>query len=118
MCASDWLSAAAGGSLQGANFRQTLWAFSAKLPAWESSGSTKRLLTLIFGESGWHASRHSSARVAAGATAPTAVKIYNAAAATGRGPADVTLGVQLAVPGNAYSGSYSSTWTFTIASGP
>jgi hypothetical protein len=30
----------------------------------------------------------------------------------------VNLGVQLAVPGNTYSGSYSSTWTFTIASGP
>lgn len=56
--------------------------------------------------------------VPAAATAPTAVKIYNAAAATGKGTADVTLGVRLAVPGNAYSGSYSSTWTFTIASGP
>jgi hypothetical protein len=56
--------------------------------------------------------------VPAAASAPAAVKIYNAASATGTGPANITLGVQLAVPGNAYSGSYSSTWTFTIASGP
>jgi hypothetical protein len=56
--------------------------------------------------------------VPAAATAPAAVKIYNAAAATGTGPGNVTLGVQLAVPGNAYSGSYSATWTVTIASGP
>jgi hypothetical protein len=56
--------------------------------------------------------------VPAAATAPTAVKVYNAASATGRGTSNVTLGVQLAVPGNAYNGTYSSTWTFTIASGP
>lgn len=56
--------------------------------------------------------------VPAAATAPAAVKVYNAAAATGTGPSNLTLGVQLAVPANTYSGSYSSTWTFTIASGP
>ena len=54
----------------------------------------------------------------AGATAPTAVKVYNAAAGTGGGPLTLTLSVQLAIPARAYSGSYSSTWTFTIASGP
>lgn len=56
--------------------------------------------------------------VPAAATAPAAVKLYNAAASTGTGPSTVTLGVQLAVPANAFNGSYSSTWTFTIASGP
>ena len=56
--------------------------------------------------------------VPAAATAPAAVKIYNAAAGTGTGPSNVSLGVRLAVPGNAYTGSYTSTWTFTIASGP
>lgn len=54
----------------------------------------------------------------AGATAPTAVKLFNAAAGTGSGPASVTLGATLAIPPSASSGSYSSTWTLTIASGP
>jgi hypothetical protein len=54
----------------------------------------------------------------AGSSPPTAAKLYNAALNTGGGPATVTLTFQLTVPANAYSGSYSSTWTFTIASGP
>ncbi|HZQ76778.1 MAG TPA: hypothetical protein VFE55_05575 [Acidimicrobiia bacterium] len=54
----------------------------------------------------------------AGATAPTPVKVYNAAAGTGGGPLTLTLSVKLAVPASAYMGSFSSTWTFTIASGP
>ena len=54
----------------------------------------------------------------AAATAPTAVKVFNAAAATGGGAMTVTLSFQLAVPASAYSGSYTSTWTFTVASGP
>jgi hypothetical protein len=54
----------------------------------------------------------------AAATAPTAVKVFNAAAATGGGAMTVTLSFQLAVPASAYAASYTSTWTFTIASGP
>jgi hypothetical protein len=54
----------------------------------------------------------------AAATAPTAVKVYNAAANTGGGPLTLTLSFQLSIPASAYSGSYTSTWTFTIASGP
>jgi hypothetical protein len=54
----------------------------------------------------------------AGATAPAAVKVFNAAANTGGGPLTVTLSFQLSVPASAYSGSYTSNWTFTIASGP
>lgn len=54
----------------------------------------------------------------AAATAPTAVKVYNAAVNTGGGPSTVTLSFQLAIPASARSGSYTSTWTFTIASGP
>jgi hypothetical protein len=56
--------------------------------------------------------------VPAGATAPAAVDIYNAAAGTGEGANDVTLDFSITVPGYAYDGSYSSTWTYTIASGP
>ncbi|MFT4035198.1 MAG: WxL domain-containing protein [Patulibacter sp.] len=51
-------------------------------------------------------------------TAGTTTKVYNAAANTGRGPSTITLAMRLAVPANTLSGSYSSTWTYTLASGP
>ena len=54
----------------------------------------------------------------AAAIAPTAVKLFDAKAHTGLGQFLVTLAMQLAVPANAYSGTYTSTWTVTIASGP
>jgi hypothetical protein len=54
----------------------------------------------------------------AAATPPTAVKVFNAAANTGAGPTLVTLTSQIAVPANSYKGTYTSTWTITIASGP
>lgn len=54
----------------------------------------------------------------AAATAPTAVKLFDAAASTGAGPADITLGAKVSVPPNAYAGTYTSTWTLTVASGP
>jgi photosystem II stability/assembly factor-like uncharacterized protein len=54
----------------------------------------------------------------AASTPPAASKVYNAGAASGYGSSTVTLTTQLSVPGKAYSGSYSSTWTFTISSGP
>ena len=56
--------------------------------------------------------------VPAGTTAPTAAAIYSANTGTGEGPADVTLNFAVAVPGSSFSGAYTSTWTFTIASGP
>jgi hypothetical protein len=54
----------------------------------------------------------------AATTAPPAVKLYNAAANTGGGSLILTLNFALTVPANARSGTYSSTWTFSIASGP
>jgi hypothetical protein len=54
----------------------------------------------------------------AGGTPPTAVKLYNAAAATGTGPATLTLTARLSVPANSYNGTYNSTWTLAIVSGP
>jgi hypothetical protein len=54
----------------------------------------------------------------AGAGPPTAVKVYNAAAATGKGQQSLTLTFQLAVPANTFHGTYNSTWTFAIVSGP
>jgi hypothetical protein len=54
----------------------------------------------------------------AGSTPPAGAKIVGAAVGTGIGPADIGLTSKLAVPAKARSGSYSSTWTFTVASGP
>jgi hypothetical protein len=54
----------------------------------------------------------------AGSTPPASAKLVDAAVSTGSGPSTVTLGFHLAVPASAHSGSYASTWTFTLASGP
>ena len=54
----------------------------------------------------------------AGATAPTATKLFTATANTGMGNQKVTPTWSLAIPGNAYSGAYSSTWTLSLVSGP
>jgi hypothetical protein len=56
--------------------------------------------------------------VPAATSAPAAAKIYNAAAGTGAGPINLTLSLSLAVLAKALSGPYTSTWTFTAASGP
>ena len=48
----------------------------------------------------------------------TAVKIYNAALNTGRGTNPLTANLTLGVPGNAVAGTYTSTMTVSIASGP
>ena len=56
--------------------------------------------------------------VPAGATAPAAVKFFNAAANTGMGRFTVTPTISVTVPGNAYAGTYSSTVTVAVASGP
>uniref|UniRef100_A0A831TEY6 WxL domain-containing protein n=1 Tax=Thermorudis peleae TaxID=1382356 RepID=A0A831TEY6_9BACT len=56
--------------------------------------------------------------VPAGSTPPTAVKFYNTAVDTGMGDFTVTPTWSLSVPANAYAGTYTSTVTITIASGP
>lgn len=56
--------------------------------------------------------------VPAAATAPTAVKFFNAAANTGLGSFTVTPTVGVFVPGSTFAGSYSSTLTVSIVSGP
>jgi hypothetical protein len=56
--------------------------------------------------------------VPAGSTAPTATKLLNAATASGIGNQTVTPTFKLAVPANTYAGTYTSTWTLTLASGP
>jgi WxL domain surface cell wall-binding len=54
----------------------------------------------------------------AAATAPTATKLYNAPANTGMGDQTVSPTWTLAIPGNAYAGSYTSTWILSLVSGP
>ena len=48
----------------------------------------------------------------------TAVKFFNAAANTGLGKVDVTPTVQVAIPGNAYAATYTSTVTLAAVTGP
>ncbi len=54
----------------------------------------------------------------AAATAPNATKLYNAPANTGMGDQTASPTWTLAIPGNAYSGNYTSTWTLSLVSGP
>jgi hypothetical protein len=54
----------------------------------------------------------------AGASAPTATKVYNAAANTGMGNQTVTVTWQVAIPASTKVGTYTSTWTISLASGP
>lgn len=54
----------------------------------------------------------------AGGTAPTAQRLFGAATATGLGAQTLTPTWKLAVPATAYAGVYTSTWTFTLTSGP
>ncbi len=56
--------------------------------------------------------------VPAGATAPTAVKYFNAATSTGKGKFNNTPGVDVFLPADANAGTYSSTLTLSAVSGP
>jgi WxL domain surface cell wall-binding len=52
------------------------------------------------------------------ATAPTPVKFFNAAANTGMGSFTITPTVTVAIPANAFAGSYTSTVSVAVVSGP
>lgn len=56
--------------------------------------------------------------VPAAATAPTAVKLFNAGIDTGLGKFTVTPTVSVSVPANTYAGTYTSTITLASVSGP
>jgi hypothetical protein len=56
--------------------------------------------------------------VPAGSGPPTAVKFFSAAAATGKGVFTLTPTVSVAVPQNSFTGTYTSTLTIAIVSGP
>jgi hypothetical protein len=57
-------------------------------------------------------------QVPAGATAPAPVKFVNAAADSGMGQFTVTPTVSVAIPANAYAGTYTTTLTLASVSGP
>jgi hypothetical protein len=54
----------------------------------------------------------------AASTAPTATKLFNAAANSGMGNQTVTPTWKLAVPASTLAGTYTSTWTISLVSGP
>jgi hypothetical protein len=54
----------------------------------------------------------------AGTTAPTATKVFTATAGSGLGDQTLTATFTISIPANTYSGSYTSTWTFSLVSGP
>lgn len=54
----------------------------------------------------------------AAAVAPTATKMFDANANTGMGNQTFTPTWSLAIPANAYAGSYTSTWTLSLVSAP
>ena len=56
--------------------------------------------------------------VPSGSPAPTAVKLFNAAVGTGMGKFTLTPTLTLKLLSNVYAGTYSSTFTLAISSGP
>ena len=54
----------------------------------------------------------------AGCPAPTAVSLYSAKAGTGLGHFKITPTVSISIPANTYAGTYTSTVTLGIATGP
>lgn len=56
--------------------------------------------------------------VPAGSGPPAAVKFYSAAAATGKGLFTLTPTVSVTVPQNSFTGTYTSTLTISVVSGP
>jgi hypothetical protein len=56
--------------------------------------------------------------VPAGSTAPSAVKLANAAAGTGTGIFTITPTIGVTVPGNSFAGNYTATLTVALVSGP
>ena len=70
-----------------------------------------------------HAASTCTAATSSGITYPltigtTAAKFFNAALNTGLGKVDVTPTINVAIPGNAYAGTYTSTVTIAAATGP
>jgi hypothetical protein len=61
---------------------------------------------------------NSALTIPAAATAPTAVKFLNAQTNSGLGTINLTTAVNVTIPANVFAGTYTSTLTVAIASGP
>lgn len=56
--------------------------------------------------------------IPAASSAPAAIKFFNSAADTGMGKFTVTPSMTIAIPANTYAGTYTSTVTIAVVSGP
>ncbi len=106
----------------GWNIQATSTIFSGSKGAPLSTSATSFTGASVSGSSGYCVLPTSSVAYSvllpAGSTAPTGAVIYNAGNSTGEGPFVITMAFSTAIPADAYAQSYSSTWTFTIVSGP
>jgi len=107
----------ARGSGAGWNLQISATSFS------DGSGHTLAPGTVTGVSTACHTGSTCTAATSSGITYPltvtsTAAKFFNAALNTGLGKIDVTPTVQVAIPGNAYAGTYTSTVTLAAATGP
>lgn len=89
----------------------------------DGSGHTLAPGTVTAAAQACHSGSSCTAATSSGITYPltitgTAAKFFNAATSTGLGKVDVTPTIQVAIPGNAYAGTYTSTVTLAAATGP
>jgi WxL domain surface cell wall-binding len=89
----------------------------------DGSGHTLAPGTVTAAAQACHAGSSCTAATSTGISYPltisgTAAKVFSAALTTGLGKIDLTPTIQVAIPGNAYAGTYSSTLTIAAATGP
>ena len=89
----------------------------------DGAGHTLAPGTVTAAAQACHSGSSCTAATNSGITLPltitgTAAKFFNAAANTGLGKIDVTPTVQVAIPGNTFAGTYTSTVTLAAATGP
>jgi hypothetical protein len=89
----------------------------------DGSGHSLAAGTVTAAAQACHTGSSCTAATSSGITYPltlsaTAAKVFSAALNTGLGKLDITPTLQVAVPGNAYAGTYTSTLTIATATGP
>ena len=89
----------------------------------DGSGHTLAPGTVTGAAQACHSGSSCTAATSSGISYPltitgTAAKFFNAALNTGMGKIDVTPTIQVAIPGSAYAGTYTSTVTLATATGP
>jgi WxL domain surface cell wall-binding len=89
----------------------------------DGSGHTLAPGTVTAAAQACHSGSSCTAATSSGISYPltvsgTAAKVFNAALNTGMGKIDITPTVEVAIPGNAYAGTYTSTLTLAATTGP